>query len=59
VVLAAELGLAIIAEGIEGAHQERVLRELGVSRGQGYLYGKPAPVAAAPALSRKAIERAA
>jgi diguanylate cyclase (GGDEF)-like protein/PAS domain S-box-containing protein len=48
VVLAAELGLTIIAEGIEQEHQARTLRQLGVSRGQGYLYGKPAPVPSAP-----------
>jgi len=55
VVLAAELGLTIIAEGIEEEHQAQALRELGVARGQGYLYGKPAPVplpgAAVPAAS--------
>ncbi len=46
VVLAAELGLTIIAEGIEQEHQARMLRELGVGMGQGYLYGRPAPVPA-------------
>jgi diguanylate cyclase (GGDEF)-like protein/PAS domain S-box-containing protein len=44
VVLASELGLTVIAEGIEHEHQTRMLRELGVARGQGYLFGKPAPV---------------
>ena len=41
--LAQELGLKIIAEGIESEHQARVLRELGISNDQGYLYGRPAP----------------
>ena len=43
-VLAAELGLEIIAEGVEQEHQARMLRELGIGMGQGYLYGRPAPV---------------
>ena len=41
-VLAAELGLAIIAEGIEHEHEARALQELGIVVGQGYLYGRPA-----------------
>jgi diguanylate cyclase (GGDEF)-like protein/PAS domain S-box-containing protein len=48
VILAAELGLKVIAEGIEEEHQARTLRELGVGMGQGYFYGRPAP-APAPA----------
>jgi len=44
VVLASELGLGVIAEGIEHERQARMLRDLGVSRGQGYFYGRPAPV---------------
>ena len=54
VVLAAELGLTVIAEGIEQEHQARMLRELGVTMGQGYFYGRPAPAStllAAPALA--------
>ena len=43
VILAAELGLKVIAEGIEQEHQADALRELGVGMGQGYFYGRPAP----------------
>lgn len=32
---------AIIAEGVESAHDAAVLRDLGVSYGQGYLWGHP------------------
>ena len=46
VVLARELKLDVIAEGIEHEHQIRVLRELGVSTGQGYHLGRPQPVPA-------------
>lgn len=40
----------IIAEGIETAAQLTVLRALGVTRMQGYLLGRPAPLEAAAAL---------
>jgi PAS domain S-box-containing protein len=43
--LGAELGLAVVAEGIETTRQERVLFGLGCPLGQGYLYGRPAPAA--------------
>ncbi len=46
VILAAELGLKVIAEGIEQAHQADTLRALGVGMGQGYFYGRPGPVPA-------------
>jgi PAS domain S-box-containing protein len=55
VMLGAELGLAVVAEGIETATQERVLRVLGCQMGQGYLYGRPTPAHAVPLdLSRTA-----
>jgi sensor c-di-GMP phosphodiesterase-like protein len=38
-----ELGLEIIAEGIESEEQADFLRARGCQGGQGYLYGKPAP----------------
>ena len=44
VILAAELGLKVIAEGIEQEHQARTLRELGIGMGQGYYFGRPVPV---------------
>jgi diguanylate cyclase (GGDEF)-like protein/PAS domain S-box-containing protein len=46
VALAQALGLSIIAEGVETAAQRDKLRELGCHRFQGYLYGRPMPVAA-------------
>jgi diguanylate cyclase (GGDEF)-like protein len=39
--LAAELGLAVIAEGVERQSQADVLRELGCETAQGYLFGRP------------------
>jgi diguanylate cyclase (GGDEF)-like protein/PAS domain S-box-containing protein len=45
VALAQALGLSIIAEGVETAAQRDKLLELGCPRFQGYLYGRPMPVA--------------
>jgi sensor c-di-GMP phosphodiesterase-like protein len=41
--LAQQLGLAMIAEGIESAAQESYLRAQGVQYGQGYHYARPMP----------------
>lgn len=41
---ASEIGAKLIAEGIETAEEQAVLADLGVDFGQGYLFGKPAPV---------------
>jgi diguanylate cyclase (GGDEF)-like protein len=41
--LAGSLGIHTVAEGIENAHQQRLVRELGCTLGQGYLYGRPLP----------------
>lgn len=41
---AREFGQATIAEGIEDEATLAVLRELGVDYGQGYLFGRPAPL---------------
>lgn len=41
-----DLNMASIAEGIETKVQEDMLRELGCTIGQGYLYGKPIPIQA-------------
>jgi EAL domain-containing protein (putative c-di-GMP-specific phosphodiesterase class I) len=38
------LGLIVIAEGVESATQAEVLARLGCQLGQGYLYGRPAPL---------------
>ena len=40
---AAMTGCALVAEGIETELELAVLRELGVTFGQGYLFGRPAP----------------
>ena len=42
--MARELGIDVIAEGIETEEQERLLRRLGCPLGQGYRYGRPRPV---------------
>jgi EAL domain-containing protein (putative c-di-GMP-specific phosphodiesterase class I) len=38
------LGLTVIAEGVESASQAELLARLGCELGQGYLYGRPAPL---------------
>jgi PAS domain S-box-containing protein len=48
VLLGEELGLAVVAEGIETFAQEQSLRLLGCTMGQGNLYGRPTPVDAVP-----------
>ena len=44
------LGKEVVAEGVETEGQHRALVELGCRRGQGHLYGRPMPAAAAVAL---------
>jgi EAL domain-containing protein (putative c-di-GMP-specific phosphodiesterase class I) len=44
--LASTLGLHVVAEGIESAHQLEVLRELGCELGQGFYLGYPASAGA-------------
>ena len=39
--LSRSLGLEIVAEGVEREEQAASLRELGVSRAQGWLYDRP------------------
>jgi diguanylate cyclase (GGDEF)-like protein len=41
--MAEALDLAVVAEGVETPEQQAFLAELGCRRGQGYLFGKPAP----------------
>lgn len=41
------LGKVVIAEGIENEAQALRLRQLGCQMGQGFLYGRPAPIGAA------------
>ncbi|WP_296520333.1 EAL domain-containing protein [Rhodoplanes sp.] len=48
--LAAGLGMSTIAEGIETTAQHEILRAIGCTLGQGYLFGRAMPAAAAAAL---------
>ena len=48
VALAKDFGQFTVAEGVEDEATADVLRELGVTHAQGYLYGRPAPVPANP-----------
>jgi diguanylate cyclase len=43
--LAAALDMDVTCEGIETEEQARLLKRMGCERGQGYLYGRPAPFA--------------
>ena len=42
--MAEELGVAVIAEGIEDTETLHILREYGVKYGQGYLFSPPLPL---------------
>ncbi|MDT0632839.1 EAL domain-containing protein [Rubrivirga sp. S365] len=50
VQIADDLGLRVVAEGIETADQLAALRDLGCPLGQGYLFSRPVPPDAARAL---------
>ena len=43
IIMAQKLGLTVIAEGVEGEQQEKLLLEAGCILGQGYLYSRPIP----------------
>ena len=51
--LAHELGLSVVAEGIEDAETEGVVAALGCDHGQGYLFGRPQPASGVPDLIRE------
>ena len=53
VQLARLFDLKVVAEGIEHAEEENLLKELGCEFGQGWRYGKPLPAAACVELMRK------
>jgi EAL domain-containing protein (putative c-di-GMP-specific phosphodiesterase class I) len=44
IAFARDVGCKIVAEGIETREEERVLADMGVALGQGYLFGKPARI---------------
>lgn len=46
--LGAELGLAVVAEGVETRAQQHALQKLGCTLGQGFLYGRPGPASDVP-----------
>lgn len=52
ICLAQELGIPVVAEGIEQAAEARALKEMGCALGQGYLFGRPAPVSSTLQLIR-------
>lgn len=51
--IAGDLGISVIAEGIETEDQASVLRDMGCLLGQGYTFGKPAERDAITALLRE------
>jgi EAL domain-containing protein (putative c-di-GMP-specific phosphodiesterase class I) len=51
--LAKNLGLTLVAEGVENQEQLAVLQELECDQGQGYLFGRPMTAEAAEALLHK------
>lgn len=46
--LAAELGLFVVAEGIETGEQQRLLGTMGCTAGQGYFFARPMPASEVP-----------
>ena len=53
VVLAHNMGLSVVAEGVETEEQLTLLRAIGCDRVQGHLFGEPLPSVAVPHLFRK------
>ena len=51
VALARDCGLALVAEGVETPEQAATLRACGVQLAQGYLFGRPVPLTASPAVA--------
>jgi EAL domain-containing protein (putative c-di-GMP-specific phosphodiesterase class I) len=59
VSFAHDTGAEVIAEGIESADELDTVRELGIPYGQGYLIGRPAPLAGMPQSSSHLTRRLA
>jgi len=53
--LGSNLGLAVVAEGIETAAQADMLRQIGLKLGQGYFYSRPIEPAACKAIIRTPV----
>ncbi len=51
-----DMGLPTVAEGIEADDQLDLLRELGCSHGQGYLFGRPIPLNARIVIPRQKVQ---
>ena len=56
VVLAHNMGLSVVAEGVETEEQLTLLRAIGCDRVQGHLFGEPLPSAAVPQLFQRLRE---
>jgi PAS domain S-box-containing protein len=54
--LGAELGLAVVAEGVETEAQQKALQKLGCTIAQGFLYGQPTSPSTAPIRRARRIE---
>ena len=54
-----DMGLPTVAEGIEDQDQLELLRELGCSHGQGFLFGRPIPLLARIVIPRQAEHKPA
>ncbi len=50
VTLAHNMGMSVVAEGVESAEQAATLRQMQCERAQGFYYGRPVPVPEATAL---------
>ncbi len=53
-LLCAELGIALIAEGVETTEELRILKALGYTQVQGYLCGRPLPAVSIPDIINRA-----
>ena len=52
--LARTLGLEVVAEGVEDKTEAAIFKQMGVSRMQGYYFGKPMPAAELEILLKQA-----
>lgn len=53
VKLARELGMRVVAEGVETARELEIARRFGADEGQGYLFGRPMPMEQFAAVARR------